>query len=282
MKRTLVALLACASLPALAGSPAAAVAPSPAAHAASGLLPGASYAPQRAERHHTPDPVRAAQAPDAPVEEPLHLEDVPRSETERGARAASCSGSTGPFQRQAERYLRRAVDGLQSEADCRAIRRFQRAHRIAPASGFAGPVTGAMLRLMRAQKDPNRDGHCPERRERTVCVDLDRQLLWVQQGRRVVFEPVAIRSGQPTNETRTGTYRIYLRKRAHTSNLYHTPMPFAQFFDRGEALHGVYDDIYQGLGSHGCVNLGWRDASRLWGALRHGDVVHVWGRRPSG
>lgn len=260
MKRTLVALLVCASLPALAGPPAVADAPSDAAHAASGLVPGVLEAPQRSG----------------------HIEYVPRNEAERDDGQAHCSESTGPFQRQAERYLRRAVDGQQSAEDCLAIRRFQRAHRIAPATGFAGPVTGAVVRLMRARKDPNRAGHCPDRRERTVCVDLNRQMLWVQQGGQVTFDPVSIRSGQPTRETRTGTYRIYLRKKDHTSNLYHTPMPFAQFFDRGEALHGVFDDIYQGAGSHGCINLTWSDARRLWELLKNRDVVHVWGRKPTG
>ena len=52
--------------------------------------------------------------------------------------------------------------------------------------------------------------------------------------------------------------------RNHTSTLYNTPMPFSQFFDRGEALHGVYGDIYESPGSHGCVNLKWMDAERLW------------------
>ncbi|MGW1377705.1 L,D-transpeptidase [Streptomyces sp. NPDC002446] len=295
MKRSLVALLVCASLPALAGLPEAAAAPSPAAHADSDLVPGVLPGPQRPEPR---DAARAAEVSEVseasertaqgplsgrPGGRQLHMEAVPPSEAGLETREEGyCSESTGPFQQQAERYLRRAADGRQSEEDCRAIRRFQQEHHIAPATGFAGPVTGAVVRLMRARKDPNRAGHCPDRRERTVCVDLNRQLLWVQQGGRVVFDPVAIRSGQPKRETRTGTYRIYLRKRAHTSNLYHTPMPFAQFFDGGEALHGVYDDVYQGAGSHGCINMAWTDASRLWDVLKTRDVVHVWGRKPSG
>ncbi|MGW9044186.1 L,D-transpeptidase family protein [Streptomyces lydicus] len=254
MKRTLVALLVCASLFPLAGPPAAAT-PSSVRYAAAdprAAVPGAARGPQRPGQGDTP------------------------------ARAPRCATPTGPFQRQAERYLGRDVDGRQSAGDCRAIRRFQRAHRIAPATGYAGRATGAAVRLMRARKDPNRAGRCPDRPERTVCADLNRQLLWVQQGGAVIFDPVTIRSGQPTMETRTGTYRIYRRSKSHTSNLYHTPMPFAQFFDRGEALHGVYEDIYAGPGSHGCINLTWSDARKLWDLLKKGDVVHVWGRKPVG
>ncbi|MGW7485985.1 L,D-transpeptidase [Streptomyces sp. NPDC054786] len=274
MKRTLPALLVCALLLVVAGPPAVAVAPSPVSravaepvsYAVAGLVPGVSR--ETSGRA----PARGTQ---------WHIEYVPQSEVvHHGTRSVACSRSTGPYQRQTERYLRREVDGRQSAGDCRAIRRFQQAHRIVPASGFAGSVTGAMVRLMRAKKDPNRAGHCPDRRERTVCVDLNRQLLWVQQDGRVIFDPVAIRSGAPTMETRTGTYRIYLRHRRHISNLYHTSMPFAQFFDRGEALHAVYDDIYQGPGSHGCVNLTWTDAQKLWDLLKKQDIVYVWGRKP--
>ncbi|MFD3418574.1 L,D-transpeptidase family protein [Streptomyces decoyicus] len=274
MKRTLPALLVCASLLAVAGPPAQAVAPSPASYPAADLVPGIPRDPQAPAAQEIPGRAQTRGR--------QHIEYVPRSELVRpGTRAAACSRATGPYQRQAERYLRREVDGRQSAGDCRAIRRFQQAHRIAPATGFAGPVTGAMVRLMRAKKNPNRAGHCPDRPGRTACVDLNRQLLWVQQNGRVIFDPVAIRSGAPTMETRTGSYRIYLRHRSHISNLYGTSMPFAQFFDRGEALHGVYDDIYQGPGSHGCVNLTWSDAGKLWDLLKKGDVVYVWGRKPS-
>ncbi|MEU8682296.1 L,D-transpeptidase [Streptomyces sp. NPDC048611] len=270
MRRSLSALLVCASLLVVAGPPAVAVAPSPAravtSPAAAYRLPGLVPGLPRAQR-------AAAGA--------RHTEYVPRTEAVRaGLRAPRCSAATGPYQRLTEGYLGRQVDGRQSTGDCRAIRRFQREHRIAPATGFAGPVTGATVRLMRARKDPNRAGHCPALAQRTACVDLNRQLMWVQQSGRVILEPMVIRSGAPTMETRTGSHRIYLRHRHHISNLYGTRMPYAQFFDRGQALHGVYEDIYSGPGSHGCVNLTMTDARRVWEVLRTGDTVYVWGRKP--
>ncbi|MFG2889954.1 L,D-transpeptidase [Streptomyces sp. NPDC048248] len=252
MKRTLPALLVGALLLTLDGAPRAAIAVPP--------VPGAA--------------AETAAAPRSPQR--------PHQKRQRGvpgAASARCSRSTGPYQQQAERHLRRVVDGRQSAADCKAIRGFQRAHHITPANGFAGRVTGAVVRLLRAQRNPNQAGHCPVRARRVACIDLSRQLMWVQRGRKVIFRPVAIRSGRPASRTRTGTYRVYLRVRNHTSTLYNTPMPFSQFFDRGEALHGVYGDIYESPGSHGCVNLKWMDAERLWDVLKKGDTVHVWGRR---
>ncbi|MFH8567061.1 L,D-transpeptidase [Streptomyces sp. NPDC017993] len=252
MKRTLPALLVGALLLTLDGAPppAVAVPPVPGAAAQAAAAPRGPHRPhqgqQRAAHHGAP----------------------PR-----------CSRSAGPYQQQVERHLRRVADGRQSAGDCKAIRGFQRAHHITPANGFAGRVTAAVVRLLRAQRNPNKAGRCPVRARRVACVDLSRQLMWVQRGRRVVLAPVAIRSGRSALGTRTGTYRVYLRVRNHTSTLYNTPMPFAQFFDRGEALHGVYGDIYESPGSHGCVNLQWMDAERLWDVLKKGDTVYVWGRR---
>nr|WP_246103009.1 L,D-transpeptidase [Streptomyces piniterrae] len=220
-----------------------------------------------------------AGVPAAATARPAGQDAVAGPGARRGHQPPTCSQAAGPYQRQAELYLRRPVDGRQSLGDCQAIRTFQQAQHIAPATGFAGPVTGAVLRLMAAQQDPNKDGHCPNGPERVACVDLSRQLMWVQQGGKVIFRPVAIRSGQRTMETRTGTYRIYHRHRDHTSSLYRTPMPFAQFFDRGQALHGVYGSLYAPPGSHGCVNVKRTDAQKLWNVLRKGDIVHIWGRK---
>ncbi|MFG2139383.1 L,D-transpeptidase family protein [Streptomyces sp. NPDC048650] len=222
----------------------------------------------------------AGPEPERPTEPIRHIELVPRSEVQRDPHApARCSKSSGPAQQTVEEFLEREADGRQSAEDCRAIQALQRENHIEPATGYAGPVTGAVVRLLRAQENPNREGQCPSRAGRVVCVDLARQIVWVQQDGRVIFKPVAMRSGRPTMETRTGSYRIYWKNKNHVSSLYHTPMPFAQFFDGGEALHGVYDDVYAGSGSHGCINLAWEDAQRLWNVLQKNDVVHVWGRK---
>ncbi|MFF0450193.1 L,D-transpeptidase [Streptomyces sp. NPDC004609] len=116
---------------------------------------------------------------------------------------------------------------------------------------------------------------------RSTCVDLDRQLLWAQTGEDVVFDPVPVRTGRDSEETRPGWHEIYWRSRDHVSTIYDdAPMPYARFFDEGQALHGRLDDLYDGGGSAGCVNLRLGDAQRLWDLLDVGDQVYIWGTKP--
>jgi hypothetical protein len=166
-------------------------------------------------------------------------------------------------------------------ADCRAVRAFQREQGIAPADGYPGVATYRTMVAVKARAHPNADGDCPDDEDRVTCVDLDRQLLWVQTGTRVVFPPVPIRTGRDDQETRPGRHEIYERSIDHVSTLYpDSPMPYAQFFDGGQALHGREGDLYAHGGSAGCVNLTVRDAARLWDLLDEGDTVYVWGTKP--
>jgi hypothetical protein len=192
----------------------------------------------------------------------------------------TCSKQTGPYQRQVEKWLKLKVDGKQSAADCRAIRAFQVKYRIKPAIGFAGPVTWAQMMLVSARKNPNAAGKCPVRTYRVACVDLSRQLTWVQKGKKVVFGPVPMRSGRAGYRTRTGWHKIFWKHKNHVSTLYNQPMPYSQFFSGGQAFHAVYGTIFTTVGSMGCVNLRLGDARKLWSVTRTGDRVYVWGRRP--
>ncbi|MGW7405232.1 L,D-transpeptidase family protein [Streptomyces sp. NPDC054833] len=192
----------------------------------------------------------------------------------------SCSKQAGPYQRQVERWLKRKVDGKQSAADCKAIRAFQKKYKIKPAIGFAGPVTWSRMMLISARKKPNSAKKCPVRTYRVACVDLSRQLTWVQKGSKVVFGPVPMRSGRAGARTRSGWHTVYWKHKNHWSTLYNQPMPYAQFFDGGQAFHAVYGSIYTTVGSWGCVNLTLPDARKLWDVLKKGDRVYVWGRRP--
>jgi hypothetical protein len=192
---------------------------------------------------------------------------------------SACSTRTGPYQRQVERWLKLRVDGRQSHGDCVAVRAFQRRHGIKPDRGFAGAATWGTMRLLSARKHPNAAGTCPVRSYRVACVDLKRQLTWVQKGKRVLWGPVPMRSGKAGYRTRTGWHRVYWKHRNHVSSIYHSPMPYSQFFDRGQAFHAIRGSIYDPNGSWGCVNLRRADARTLWGVLRKGDRVYVWGRR---
>ncbi|PWI43710.1 L,D-transpeptidase [Streptomyces sp. ICBB 8177] len=259
-----------------------------------GLPPGT---PAPAAARAVPAP-GAARADDAALIEWIPADDAAAvraaarpSPAPRPARRPYCSAHTGPYQTEVERFLhlfagtghaRQTADG------CWAIQHYQRAHAIRPAIGFAGPVTwGTMLDAglaaelaSKAPANPDAGHRCPVGRYRIACVDQNRQLMWVQQGRRIVFGPVRVRTGKAGMRTRDGLYRIYWRHEAHVSTIYGTPMPYSQFFDGGEAFHGIYGSLYAPTGSYGCVNLRVADARRLWGVLRKGDRVYIWGHKP--
>ncbi|KUN26392.1 Tat pathway signal protein [Streptomyces antibioticus] len=258
--------------------------PPPAAGPEAELVPGV-YQPWQidtpdqvlAPKVYTPSAVEDAVEPaDAAVGAYDLVEYVPLRDAV--ARVA-CTKSTGPFQRQVEKWLKRKVDGKQSTADCKAIRAFQKKQKITPAIGFAGPVTWARMQYLSARKNPNAAKKCPVRSYRVACVDLTRQITWVQKGKKVVYGPVPMRSGRTAYPTRAGWHKIYWKHKNHVSTLYHQPMPYAQFFDGGQAFHAVYGSIFTTVGSMGCVNLRLGDARKLWGVLKTGDRVFVWGRR---
>ncbi|MFG2299109.1 L,D-transpeptidase family protein [Streptomyces sp. NPDC048603] len=195
------------------------------------------------------------------------------------AAAAPCTARTGPYQRELEAHLGRKVDGVQSPEDCAAIRQFQEANGLSPADGYPDVATHREMLVVQARPNPNKAGKCPVRNHRVTCIDMDRQLLWVQRGSKVVFPPVPIRTGRDDQETRLGWHEIYWRNKDHVSTLYDTPMPHAQFFNGGQAIHGAYGDLYAYGGSAGCVNLYPKDAARLWDLLTEGDAVYVWGTK---
>ncbi|WP_030776260.1 L,D-transpeptidase [Streptomyces sp. NRRL S-920] len=190
-----------------------------------------------------------------------------------------CDAGTAPYQRELERELGLPVDGRQSPADCAAIRRLQKRLGISPADGRASLRTYRFVVADRIRRDPAERRDCPTRSYRVTCVDLTRQILWTQTGRRLVFDPVPVRSGRDGLETRRGWHRIYWKNRDHFSTLYNVPMPFAQFFNGGQALHGTRSDLFSS-GSGGCVNLALGDAERLYGLLKTDDHLFIWGTKP--
>ncbi|MEU9117794.1 L,D-transpeptidase [Streptomyces sp. NPDC048483] len=200
------------------------------------------------------------------------------------AAASPCTAYRGPYQKQAEKFLGLRADGRQTPSDCRAIRAFQTSHGITPNIGYAGPITWGVMRVVARQKaaghQPNKARKCPRNKGRIACVDLTRQISWIQDGSKLVFGPVPIRTGRNGFETRTGAKRIYWRHLHHVSTLYDVPMPYSQFFDGGQAFHSISGSVWSAPGSHGCVNMRSKDAKKYWSLLRNGDDVHVFGRKP--
>jgi hypothetical protein len=200
------------------------------------------------------------------------------------AQAASCTTSTGPYQKQVEKFLGLPVDGRQSASDCLKIKAFQDKHGITPNIGYAGPVTWGVMDLMLKQRavgdKPNRDGRCPTNKGRIACVNLTLQISWIQDGSRLVYGPVPVRTGRNGYETRTGLKKIYWRNIDHVSSIYDVPMPYAQFFDGGQAFHSAKVSMWNPPGSRGCVNMTTTTAKKYWSLLKKGDDVFVYGRKP--
>ena len=88
------------------------------------------------------------------------------------------------------------------------------------------------------------------------------------------------RFGRTSLATSEGSFRIYLKSRDHWSQKYDASMPFALFFNGGQAVHysPEFASIgYSGVGSHGCINT--RDKAKmawLFDQARIGDLVVVY------
>ncbi len=112
-----------------------------------------------------------------------------------------------------------------------------------------------------------------------ICVDMSQRLLrYFVNGH--LKEQFDARFGDENNPTRQGTFYVYWKDATHVSSIYHTPMPWAMFFNGGEAVH--YSKYFAAVGyaghSHGCVNL--RDlagATRLFNEVAMGTKVVVYG-----
>ncbi|MCF2533242.1 L,D-transpeptidase [Yinghuangia soli] len=144
---------------------------------------------------------------------------------------------------------------------------------------MAGALVAALAPAVEAA--PAASNPCPKGYVRIVCVDLNRQSLWMQDasGKRT-FGPVPIRSGRKGFATRTGMKKIFAKYEKDYSRLYHVSMPYAQYFDGGQALHAYAGAITNPPGSHGCVNMRHADAKKVFSLTRNGDRVYIWGRRP--
>ncbi|OIV39239.1 hypothetical protein BIV57_01760 [Mangrovactinospora gilvigrisea] len=114
---------------------------------------------------------------------------------------------------------------------------------------------------------------------RIACVDLGAQRMWVQNGSKLVYGPVPIRSGRAAFPTRDGLFHVYWRDRHHWSTIYHVSMPYSQFFSGGQAFHAVAMPLSTPPGSHGCVNMTFSGARGLWNVLHLKDPVYVWGHK---
>ncbi|MDT0307136.1 peptidoglycan-binding protein [Streptomyces sp. DSM 44917] len=113
---------------------------------------------------------------------------------------------------------------------------------------------------------------------RVLCISkTSRTLSWVIDGE--VQMTVDVRFGAEETPTREGEFEVYWKSRNHHSTLYDSPMPYAMFFDGGQAVHFSQDFAANGYNgaSHGCVNV--RDEAaiaQLFDEVNEGDRVIVY------
>ena len=113
---------------------------------------------------------------------------------------------------------------------------------------------------------------------RVVCVSkTTRKLVWVVNGKALYTMDVRFGSDElPTGE---GTFSVFWKSRDHVSTIYHTAMPFALFFNGGQAVHFSPDFAAVGYSgaSHGCVNLrDYNGAKWLFDQVNVGDRVVIY------
>jgi hypothetical protein len=155
---------------------------------------------------------------------------------------------------------RRAIDGIFGSGTGRAVRAFQ--HRAGlRVTGDVGHRTWARLIArtthLRVPASCLAPGWhmCVDRRHHEATL-FDRGQL---------YNSWLVRTGAWDMKTRIGTHRVYWRDIDHYSHEYGGAMPYSQFFDGGQALHGsvLMTNPFEGH-SHGCVNFYLEDARQLW------------------
>jgi peptidoglycan hydrolase-like protein with peptidoglycan-binding domain len=183
------------------------------------------------------------------------------------------------------------INGLYDEQTFAQVKRFQRLAGFAR-SGVVDQATLDELNRRTGQVD-RLDVAAGENRpygrrlpvsclkERVICVDKRALAVrWVVDG--VVKQKLDARFGSDEYPTREGVFSVTRKSRDHVSSLYDTSMPFALFFDRGQAVHYSPDFAARGYNgaSHGCVNTRDYDGMRaLFGRADLGDRVVVYRSR---
>jgi len=113
---------------------------------------------------------------------------------------------------------------------------------------------------------------------RSLCIDKGTDKLYYMENSKILRTYDA-RFGCAATPTREGTFSVLWKSRHHVSSIYHTPMPFAMFFNGGQAVHYSQDFATRGYDgcSHGCVNI--RDRAGIawiFDQVRVGDRVVVY------
>ncbi|MGW8765692.1 L,D-transpeptidase family protein [Streptomyces sp. NPDC055815] len=183
-------------------------------------------------------------------------------------------------------FFDRAPTGFYGTMTATSVKKFQ-ARRGLPQTGSVDEVT--WQQLLSVTRKPTADELKPSTTNkldtpdprcmtgRVMCISKEsRTLAWMIDGK--VVSSMDVRFGSENTPTREGLFKVEWKARDWTSTIYHTPMPYAMFFSRGQAVHYSADFAARGYAgaSHGCVNV--RDKvklSALFDQVKPGDKVVV-------
>jgi len=231
-------------------------------------------------------PVRVAAGTGAPVtpSEERVTQQARRTWPRSATPTTKVNCPKGSHQREVERYLRQlgtfgpiVVDGKQTNADCKTIKKFQVRYGIWPTNGYAGVTTRDAVRRIATTNI----GACKTGAGTTFCVDLTHQTVFAMRGGKVILGPTIARTGMAGGfQTPAGTYAVRNRNLREWSDPYEVWLPYWQRFNGGMGFHETTTYIYNSFGSHGCINLLHADAVRLWQLGTVGTRVYIFGRRP--
>ncbi len=153
---------------------------------------------------------------------------------------------------------------------------FQEDHKL-QADGTAGPLT--WQKLLSAVANDYRD---PQRYTFVTVSESLPETLQVRRGNRVLLSSPT-NTGVPGAETEKGAFPIFERFTSTTmtgtnpdGSKYSDPgVPWVNYFNGGDAVHGFIRPGYGYPQSNGCVELPIETAHRVFGMLRLGDIVVV-------
>jgi hypothetical protein len=162
-----------------------------------------------------------------------------------------------------------AVDGVLGPRTARAVRQFKRRVHQPATSTMTHAAWAALIRRTTHKRVPKRCRAAGWH----MCVDRKHHEATLFHGG-VLYNSWLVRGGAAGTPTRLGTHRVYWRDVDHVSSSFGSSMPYSQFFDGGEALHGspFMTNPFQGH-SHGCVNFFIEDARQLWRLTAHRRLV---------
>lgn len=120
--------------------------------------------------------------------------------------------------------------------------------------------------------------------KRTVEVNLDKQRLYYFLNG-VIVKEAPVSTGKIGTETPVGDFKIIRKLPVHhyVGRGYNLPnTKWNLEFKRSYYLHGAYWHNQFGIKpmSHGCVNIGYKDAEQVYKFLKVGDSVKVYGKTP--